>query len=88
MAAHNFVDAETFWAWLTENPIDDVNPTSEVARRLSEVSGVSNAEIKSLAGSLQRLKRHHILNALPTTGLRSAACSACLVENEDAGEDR
>lgn len=87
LAAHNFVDAETFWAWLGEGPVDDLNPSTEVVRRLSEVSGVSHADIKTLAGPLHRVRRDHILNALPTTGLRGAACAACLVENEDAKED-
>lgn len=87
LAAHNFVDAETFWAWLGEGPVDDLKPSAEVVHRLSEVSGVSHAEIKTLAGPLHRARRDYILNVLPTTGLRGAACAACLVENEEAGED-
>lgn len=87
LAAHNFVDTQTFWAWLTEGPVDDLNPSTEVVRRLSEVSGVSNAEITSLAEPLYRVRRSHVLDASPTTGLRGAACAACLVENEDAEED-
>lgn len=69
------------------SPVDDLNPANEVVRRLSEVSAVSHAEIKSLAGSLQRVRLSHVLDALPTTGPRGAAYAACLVENEDAEED-
>lgn len=87
LAAHNFVDAETFWSWLADAPVDDLNPSTEVVHRLSEVSGVTHDEIKTLAEPLHLVRYGTILNALPTTGLRGAACAACLVENEDAGED-
>ena len=49
LAAHNFVDPETFWAWLTGEQADDLKPSAATIQSLSDVSGVPRDDIKKMA---------------------------------------
>lgn len=87
LAAHNFVDIETFWAWLTGEQVDDVKPSAATIQSLSEVSGVPLADIEKMARRLRRAPPSHLLQLSSATGLRGGACATCLVEADAAGRD-
>ena len=87
LAAHNFVDIETFWAWLTGEQADDVKPSAATIQSLSEVSGVPRADIEKMARPLRRAPPSHLLQLSSATGLRGGACATCLVEADAAGRD-
>ena len=87
MAAHNFVDAETFWAWLTGEQADDLKPSAATIQSLSDVSGVHREDIEKMARPLRRAPRYHLLQVSSGTGLRGGACATCLAEADASGRD-
>lgn len=87
LAAHNFVDTDTFWAWVTDEQADDLKPSAATIQSLSDVSGVRRDDIEKMARPLRRAPRSHLLQLSSGTGLRGGACATCLAKADASGRD-
>lgn len=75
LAAHNYVDLPTFWAWLGIDPIDDLRPSPATVERLTEISSLPPSSIVNL--SRPELRRPAWAAAPDSDGRRGGACSVC-----------
>ena len=78
LAAHNYVDLSTFWAWLDIDPIDDLRPSPSTVERMAEVSGLPTATIANLC--IPEARRPTWSIEAGTDGRRGAACPVCCRE--------
>lgn len=85
LAAHNFVDLPTFWAWLGIDPIDDLRPLPTTVERLATISGLPMARIANLCTPQTRRATWAI--AAGADGHRGGACPICCREAAAEGRD-
>jgi len=85
LAAHNYVDLPTFWAWLGIDPIDDLRPSPTTVERLAEVSGLLTATIANLCAPQARRPSWTVESG--TDGRRGGACPVCCREAAAEGRD-
>ena len=85
VAAHNYVDLPTFWAWLGIGPIDDLHPSPGTLETLAEVGGMAPAAIADLC--IPQARRLSWMAALDAQGRRGGACPVCCREAAARGCD-
>lgn len=85
LAAHNFVDLPTFWAWLGIDPIDDLRPSPSTVEKLAAVSGLAPAAISDLV--IPQSRRSTWMAAPDAQGRRGGACPVCCREATARGCD-
>jgi hypothetical protein len=85
LAAHNYVDLPTFWAWLGIDPIDDLQPAPSTVEKLAEIGGVTTAAIADLC--IPQARRSSWVTALDEHGRRGGACPVCCREAAARGCD-
>lgn len=85
LAAHNYVDLPTFWAWLGIDSIDDLHPSPGTAETLAEVGGLAPAAIADLC--IPQARRTSWMAAPDAEGRRGGACPVCCRGAAERGHD-